>query len=272
MPPSVVSACFANSPSIFFRSPRTLHQKLNILLAFGVELESILNAPITFRMNLNNLEKRLKELKSNSVEPIYSWMLTCSTSQLDAWVVNMKYKYKCTWPWNCKNNELCRMIKRQGEQKEVLDGCDNAVDYIAKRLNWDRRAKESALKSCPSIAKCNVAKVTHPFYKSFHIRTKIWKFSLFQVRRLLDYLLTETHFTEADISSHPRVFMNSLETLKARFAETLSVEYMPKRLYIICLDRKRYLEIIEKHCQRMNNENIWCKFRKIEKGIKEKWK
>lgn len=92
----------------------------------------------------------------------------------------------------------------------------------------------------------------------------------FQVRDLLDYLLTETHFTEADISSYPRVFMNSLETLKSRFAELLTVEYVPRRLYIICLDRKRYLEMIEKHCKRMNDEQIWCNFRKIEKRIKEK--
>lgn len=91
-----------------------------------------------------------------------------------------------------------------------------------------------------------------------------------QAKHLLDYLLTETHFTESDITSYPRVFMNSFETLKGRLDELSTVAYVPKRLYIICLDRKRYLEVIQKHCKRLNDENIWHNFRIIEKRIKEK--
>lgn len=94
----------------------------------------------------------------------------------------------------------------------------------------------------------------------------------FQAKHLLDYLLSETHFDESDITSYPRVFMNSVETLKGRLNELSTVGYVPKRLYIICLDQKRYLEVIEKHCKRLNDENIWRHFRIIEKRIKEKWK
>lgn len=89
---------------------------------------------------------------------------------------------------------------------------------------------------------------------------------------MLDFLLHETHFTEDDISSCPRVFTNSLKTLQTRLHELASVEYKPDRLYIICLDRKRYLKLVEKHCQSRNDADAWCKFRKIEKAIKEKLK
>lgn len=64
--------------------------------------------------------------------------------------------------------------------------------------------------------------------------------------------------------------MNSLEELKARIEELATVKYVPKRVYIICLDRKRYLSTIQKHCQRINDENVWMNFRNIEKRIKEK--
>lgn len=64
--------------------------------------------------------------------------------------------------------------------------------------------------------------------------------------------------------------MNSLDEIKARMEELATVEFVPKRLYIICLDRKRYLSTIEKHCHLINDEIIWKNFRKIEKRIKEK--
>lgn len=51
------------------------------------------------------------------------------------------------------------MIKKQDEQKEILDGCNNGIDYIAKRLNWDNNTKEDALKRWPSLAKINIPKV-----------------------------------------------------------------------------------------------------------------
>lgn len=94
--------------------------------------------------------------------------------------------------------------------------------------------------------------------------------ALFQIRNHLDFLLTETHFTESDISSYPRVFINSLEKIKARLEELATLKYVPKRLYIICLEKKRYLQIIEKHCQDINDEIVWENFRKIERRIKEK--
>lgn len=91
-----------------------------------------------------------------------------------------------------------------------------------------------------------------------------------QVRNLLDFLLDDTHFTEDDITSYPRVFTNSLEKLKSRLDELATVNYIPRRLYIICLERKRYMEMIEKHCTDMGDVNIWNNFRKIERRIKEK--
>lgn len=51
------------------------------------------------------------------------------------------------------------MIEKQKEQKQLLNGCSNAVDYIANRLNWDQIARENALKNCPALVKCNMLKV-----------------------------------------------------------------------------------------------------------------
>lgn len=82
--------------------------------------------------------------------------------------------------------------------------------------------------------------------------------------------MTETHFSEADISGYPRVLTKGLKELRSRIEELATVEYVPKRLYIICLERKGYLNAVEKHCERINDANIWKNFKTIEKRIKEK--
>ncbi|XP_031635754.1 transcription termination factor, mitochondrial-like [Contarinia nasturtii] len=222
--PSIISSNFAKNPIIFLRDPQMLQRKLDMLLAFNVEPNSILNSPLTFRMNLNKIENRLNELKTNSIESISSWMLTCTVSQLNT------------------------IIKRHAEQKDLLDDCSNAIEYLAKHLDWDRKTTQKALKSCPTLVKCNIIKI----------------------QKHLDFLLNETHFTKEDITSYPRVFNNSLETLRVRFNELAAIKCHPKRVYVICLEKKRYLEMIEKHCQSVDDKNVWEHFRKIEKRLKEK--
>lgn len=128
-----------------------------MLIEYGVESNSILNSPLTFRMNLNKMENLLKELKSISIEPISSWMLTCNETQLNAYVEDFKVLMKIYTHFDCVH--LCRMIKRQEKQKELLNGCTNAIDFIAKRLHWDEETKGSVLKSCPALVKCNISKV-----------------------------------------------------------------------------------------------------------------
>lgn len=162
------------------------------------------------------------------------------------------------------------MTKKQEQQKEILNGCSNGIDYIAKRLNWDENAKISALKNWPSLAKTNVSKVRFILLLEFHSKCKLKLLFWLQIRNQLDFLLNETHFTETDIGTCLRVFMISYEELMARIDELSTVNYVPKRLYIVCLDRKRYLSTIEKHCQRINDEHVWQNFRTIEKRIKEK--
>lgn len=51
------------------------------------------------------------------------------------------------------------MKEKRNEQQNILNGCGSAVEYIAKRLNWDQETTERALKSSPAIGKCNIAKV-----------------------------------------------------------------------------------------------------------------
>lgn len=91
-----------------------------------------------------------------------------------------------------------------------------------------------------------------------------------QVEKLLDFLLKETHFTQTDITSCLRVFASNLEELKIRLNELTAIEFIPKRLYIICLDRKRYLKIIEQYCEGKNENRIWDQFMLIEKRLKER--
>lgn len=71
-----------------------------------------------------------------------------------------------------------RIIQKQSAQKEILDGCDEAIDYIAKRLNWDDATKVNVLKSYPSIAKCNVAKVRINTFKLYILFTLIHRSDL----------------------------------------------------------------------------------------------
>ena len=133
-----------------------------MLLTYGVEPNTILNSPLTFRMNLSKIENLLMHLKSRSIEPIQSWMLTCSEEQLNTYVHIILIIFTCIhWALKWFVFVFCRMIKRQEKQKELLDGCSNAIDYIGKRLNWDEKTKENALKSCPALAKCNMSKVLH---------------------------------------------------------------------------------------------------------------
>lgn len=98
----------------------------------------------------------------------------------------------------------------------------------------------------------------------------ISKILKFQIRKLLDFLLNETHFTEFDISSCPRIFTLNFKELKLRISELTTINFIPKRLYIICLDRKQYLKIIKNHCQILDDEIVWNNFQKIEKRIKER--
>lgn len=163
-------------------------------------------------------------------------------------------------------------------KKEILDDCTSTIDYVAKRLNWDEMTKENLLKRYPSIAKCNVTKVIeHKHIALFMSRIKKEELIMpihfnFQAKSLIDYLLNETHFTEHDITSCPRVFSNSVETLENRIKELQSVKLKPERMYIICLDRKNYLKFIERHCSRLNDKEIWSNFQKIETKIKQKCK
>lgn len=109
-------------------------------------------------MNLNKLESRLNDFKSSSIKTVYSWMLTCTDAQLNTYVDAILEKSK----FEMRNSDkflICRMIERQDKQKELLDGCNNSIDYVAMRLNWDENAKEKALKNCPALEKCNMSKV-----------------------------------------------------------------------------------------------------------------
>lgn len=77
-----MSLHFARNSSFFLRSPQTLQAKLDMLLAYSVEEESILKSPETFKLSVKSLENRLNELKSKEVAKIWSWMLICHSSQL----------------------------------------------------------------------------------------------------------------------------------------------------------------------------------------------
>lgn len=164
-------------------------------------------------------------------------------------------------------------------EKEILDDCSSTFDYISKRLNWDQADQEKALKRYPTIVKCHVTKVIEQkafaLFISLIIKKKIRVIPNdlnFQAKKLIDYLLNETHFTEDDITSCPRVFSHSVETLENRMKELQSIGLKPNRLYTICLDRKSYLKFIEKHCYRLNDKKIWENFQKIETEIKQKLK
>lgn len=85
----------------------------------------------------------------------------------------------------------------------------------------------------------------------------------------LDYLLNETHFTSEDISSHVSVFGRNLDELKLRLNELHAIGLIPRKLYLLCLDSKRYLEMVGKFFREKNCPIISFKFKSIEKRIKK---
>lgn len=84
----------------------------------------------------------------------------------------------------------------------------------------------------------------------------------------MDYLLNETHFTIEDINSNVAVFRTNLDELKLRINELTAIGLKPRKLYSICLDRKRYLEMVGKFCRKKNCPVAFETFKSIEKRIK----
>lgn len=81
--PSTVSAYFAKSPKTFLHSQKQHRKIFDTLIAYGVELNSILNVPATFRMNPCKVEERLVDLRTAAIKPIQSWMVSCGSSQFN---------------------------------------------------------------------------------------------------------------------------------------------------------------------------------------------
>lgn len=74
---------FAKRSDVFFRDFAELKQKLDLLSAYNVEPLSILKSSKTFNASFETLETTLKELKSQGIENISSWMLVCEKSRME---------------------------------------------------------------------------------------------------------------------------------------------------------------------------------------------
>lgn len=159
---------FAKHAEIFLRDVPTLSQKLNLLMNHNVDLDSILKSPTTFKLSLKTIKSKLKKLKLQQIEPVSSLMLTYRPTQLDAYVL-IKLLRKSLWlTWLETTFFLFNRINsRHIKEKTILDGSSDVVEYIAKRLGWDEQTKESALKSHPSLSKCNIFKVWLLFHYLF---------------------------------------------------------------------------------------------------------
>lgn len=64
---------------------------------------------------------------------------------------------------------IFRITNQLVEEKQLLDGCTDVVEYASKRLGWDKQTKQNALKSNPLFTKCKISKVkrTNFFLSSF---------------------------------------------------------------------------------------------------------
>jgi len=150
------------------------------------------------------------------------------------------------WVLYSEESRLKTFVARQIEEKETLGESSTTLDYLADRLNWDETAKVKAVKYYPPLGKCSVLKV----------------------KRHLDYLLNETHFTIADISSNVSIFKTKLDELKLRMNELNAIGITPTKLYQICLAKKNYLEMIGKFCKKNESQKTFDLFKSIEKRIK----
>ncbi|XP_037049340.1 transcription termination factor, mitochondrial-like isoform X2 [Bradysia coprophila] len=147
----------------------------------------------------------------------------------------------------CDRNRTEISVAKRVDEKTVLGECADTVDYIAKRLNWDAAAKRKALKTYPPLVKCSVTKV----------------------KNHLDYLLNETHFTIDDINSTMAVFRTKLDELKLRMGELAAIGLVPRKLYSICLDKRSYLDMVWRFCERKNRPAAFELYKSIEKRVKK---
>ncbi|KAJ6625704.1 Transcription termination factor, mitochondrial, partial [Pseudolycoriella hygida] len=191
IPPSIVSKTFAEHATILFRDSDGLKKKLDLLLSYNVRPETILRSPSTFWSSLEFIENRLQSLRSKGIENISSWMLVRDETTME------------------------KVAARVVEEKQSLGDSNEIIDYLAKRLNWDKATEERVLRYHPPLAKCSVVKV----------------------KKHLDYLLNETHFTVDDINSNPAVFRSNLNELKLRINELREIGVVPKKLYTISLSQ-----------------------------------
>lgn len=132
-----VCKCFSKRPTALTKSPSSLRQKLDALLAYEyLNRESILDSPQTFIMPLSSLKSRLRELKEMDVENVRSYMLIYSIPK------------------------IMKLMSKKRAAKATLGEFDGSiVNYIANRLGWSQNQAEEAVHKCPAISKMNCEKV-----------------------------------------------------------------------------------------------------------------
>lgn len=76
IPVNIVAARFAEHRSVLLKYPPNLLQpKLDVLLRYNVDRQSILNCENTFKMHANKIEEIICKLKSDGFDKISSWMI-----------------------------------------------------------------------------------------------------------------------------------------------------------------------------------------------------
>lgn len=74
-----MAANFAKRHDVFLElnSPKQLKSKLDVLLQYDVDRESILRSKKTFRQSSKRIEKLLCKLRDGGVDRILSYMICC---------------------------------------------------------------------------------------------------------------------------------------------------------------------------------------------------
>lgn len=248
---------FAKRPELLAQSPEALQTKLDILLAYNVDIESILRAPLTFEMSSTALSNQLEELKKLKLDKIKSYMIDEPISTTIA------------------------MKENQEKKKSMLgEFKGSTLEYISSRLGWTEEQAEEAIRSTPAIAKISAKKVRH-FLSMLMFFSYVYEITqdlipnqfvgiILQAKSFVDFILTETHFTGLDVLDCTRVFSHKVDESRARYNELTSLGFKPDHLRIFAFDRKRYIKHIRCHCEKSRKKDIWDRFLVIEKRVKEK--
>ncbi|GAB6021572.1 hypothetical protein CHUAL_004166 [Chamberlinius hualienensis] len=128
-----------------------------------------------------------------------------------------------TWMLRCPENILNNHLNLEIIDRSILGEHDGVVSYLADRLKCSKEEIIQLGQRNPRLLSVNLPKM----------------------KMVLDFLY-DNGFTADQIRSTPRVFFQSLETIKQRLKELTALQFHPTNLHILCSTVKEHQNLVSR--------------------------